>query len=143
MTDEQRDINRRVAVNLGWRWVRLTFVSSFESRVTIRFMPPTFKASVTTGVDYLNVAGEPESHDEDFRLLPPYCTDPAAADLVRQEIERRGWDWWVYRFDGVYHSDVTVPIEGGKQEYTRDDNNSPHMALCLAFLAACDATDTD
>jgi hypothetical protein len=134
VTDEE--INRRVAVALGWRWVKLTFVSSFESRVTVRFMPPTLKVSVTTGVDYLGA--EPEKHDEDFKILPDYCRDPAAADLVKHHLKSRGCHYrtawgtdgasaWVDTREPDYHIG-----ESYKQE-------CEEKALCLAFLAACEA----
>lgn len=69
-----------------------------------------------------------------------FCTDPAAADLVRLEIERRGWEWTLNRSGAAWEADVCHP------DYPEDSNASgdatavssvsPHHALCLAFLAA-------
>lgn len=76
--------------------------------------------------------------------LPDFCTDPAAADLVRQEIERRGWDWdaQAYVHDGGTRRYATVigRMDAKENMFSRGrSESSSHMALCLAFLAACDA----
>lgn len=129
LTNEEAHINRRVAVALGYS------VQEHQrgNRSGFRVMRHEIPQGITL---WARESGA-------WSGIPDFCRDPAAADLVRQEIERRGWDWWVYRFDGVYHSDVTVPIEGGKQEYTRDSHQFPHHALCLAFLAAHEVTKAE
>ena len=118
---ERREIDKRVAVAMGWVWQPL----------------------------------DDEWHDPQW-LLPDgtsamsggrYTTDAAAADLVRVEIERRGW--YLIRHD--YISSRPLPAypaqhrasiyRGGLVENgiwgVSDD--SPHLALCLAFLAAVEA----
>lgn len=80
-----------------------------------------------------------------WRNPPWYTTDPADADLVRFEIERRGWVWSIGPWeDGKYICNVSGgTYRCSKPPYGIVQGDSPHIALCLAFLAACDATKED
>lgn len=103
-TEELRDIDKKVAIELGWKW----------------------------------------------QNPPWYSTDPADADLVRLEIERRGWDWYSqcsHTGKGIcYEATVGHPEwpesyrKGVFADRTKLSTDSPHVALCLAFLAACEAS---
>lgn len=72
------------------------------------------------------------TEDQAWRRCPKFTTDPAAADLVRQEIKRRGWKWIVSGGDFYKANIWGEGIEAISYE-------SPHHALCLAFLAAVEA----
>lgn len=83
------------------------------------------------------------SRESAERHVPRFCADPAAAELVRQEIERRGWD--VFDYNEIHNGtrQYQCYIRRDAEEYlgTGDSANSPHEALCLAFLAAVDAQE--
>ena len=95
---------------------------------------------------------EPISCDEGqaWQRVAKHTTDPRAADLVRQEIERRGWDCYSqcsHTDNGIcYEATVGHPQwpesnrEGVFADCTSLSSDSPHIALCLAFLKACEAT---
>jgi hypothetical protein len=79
-----------------------------------------------------------------------FCNDPAAADLVRREIERRGWmltriDYRSERPLPAYPSQHRAQIHIGHIKHDEGiwgaSDDSPHHALCLAFLAACEAEE--
>jgi hypothetical protein len=136
MTDEQREINRRVAVKLGYRAVCITERDVWHG--TIRGMVPE---EVLVGVSPRpgGNAGMPQE-------IPPFCNDPAAADAVRIEIERRGWgmsaDEYLDADDGYRFREwgVVVPAKPkGRAYYRRGEGR--YDALCLAFLAACEAEE--
>jgi hypothetical protein len=119
MTDEQREINRRVALALGG--------------TKIAFYP-------SEGW-YWNPPGS-----EVFYPMPNFCNDPAAADLVRIEIERRGWLWaFGIAHDGSWGC-VNVPLPDSEfnrsnfRQFFRNDV-TPTVSLLSAFLAACEAEE--
>ena len=71
-----------------------------------------------------------------------FTSDPAAADLVIKEIERRGWEWEVSRYLTGYCADVQERGSDGAilWNHPTDSAESQWHALCLAFLAAVEAT---
>lgn len=126
-TDEQSALNRRVAEALGYSaaemgrgWV-----------LALHGVP----------VSILRFSEESGAWSQ----CPDYCTDPAAADLVRQQIERRGWEWFSgssVNCDKVRQGKYYAQAEaepGSMEVKVFFSNDSPHHALCLAFLAAHDA----
>lgn len=147
MTDDQRDINRRVALAMGWRVEVGTYKSS-------RGEVPCYTLICGDGSAVLgrrgNVWGWGRCCNEEdaWVQVPNFCADPAAADLVRLEIVRRGWmltriDYRSERPMPAYPSQHRAQIHTGHIKH--DDgiwgmsDDSPHMALCRAFLAACEA----
>ena len=81
--------------------------------------------------------------DSTFEIvpLPHFTTDPTAADLVRQEIERRGWMWELGNTQVIPPGWVAfvTPNSAQIRAHCSISDGSPHTALCLAFLAACEA----
>jgi hypothetical protein len=147
--EEAQEINRRVAVKLGWRWLR-------TSKPGNRVYHADFKrpCDVAPCVDWVEwTATEEEAYadalkagDNPYWGVPDFCTDPAAADLVRVEIERRGWDWDTQgytRDGGTRFYSVTIGRMGALRNMFQRGRSevSPHHALCLAFLAACEAEE--
>ena len=137
--EEKRDLNRRVALALGWNQVKAGYVDKWRGTI----MGWTVE-SVDTGISPKagGNAGMPEE-------VPDYCTDPAAADLMRVDIERRGWRWATgsdvlasFIENGmVYPMPHYANIWAEVPEWHRFGaaGESPYHALCLAFLAACEA----
>lgn len=127
MENEKREINRRVALALGMA------ITLFDT-------------------DGVTKVGEMWAYEKrilglgTWYDLPDFCTDPAAADLVRQEIERRGWELIQRALIRPKLYDATIVhlgVPADEQHHKTSggaDLNSPHMALCLAFLAACEPT---
>jgi hypothetical protein len=132
MTNEE--INKRVALAMGWRWQE---------------GEPTDDG----GGGWIDAMWRTRD-DKPVYSSGMFCTDPAAADLVRIEIERRGW-WWRSVYADMNGSRAPLPnyacaiggkfLEGTEHEYDGIYRRagSPYHALCLAFLAAHEATDTD
>ncbi len=131
MTKEEfREVDKKVAVELGW-----TDISEDEA--------------VHHFQGFFDVVG---THpDGDILPVPRYSTCAQSADLVRIEIERRGWEWLFenrYLNDGTMHYEATVthpqwPESRGVGIFPDIDcvsKDSPHVALCLAYLKACEAT---
>jgi hypothetical protein len=109
-----REIDKRVAVELGWSDI-------YEPQ--------------DLGMGYDVVGTHPQG---DQFPIPKYSKDAIYAEVVRQEIERRGWTWWLWKNKSPKKGWVaTVDIEP-HFEYYGESTYSPHIALCLAFLAACD-----
>ena len=145
------EINRRVAMAMGAKAFTVPCVLGHELHGRY-YVTYTSKSIIHRVVEPWRIkAGQYEPYTEEMlkahgleRDIPNFCTDPAAADLVRQEIERRGWEWdtearWVR---GVIGWDACVciqPSDSGDSIRWKHSVNSPHEALCLAFLAACDA----
>lgn len=86
------------------------------------------------------------SEEKVWGECPDFATDPAAAELVRQEIKRRGWELTsrdmppVLPMQPEWGFDVTIrgdDISLGSRSYY--GNTSPYESLCLAFVAACEA----
>jgi hypothetical protein len=85
--------------------------------------------------------------------IPSFTTVASGAEMVRIEIERRGW--FLNRLDYIstrplpaypsQHRAVIIRnrVEGdtmsGEIEHCGTCDDSPHVALCLAFLAAVEA----
>ncbi len=113
---EKYEINRRVALAMGW------------SHLTID-RPQGW---------YGHKPGEKK-----LSPLPDFSTDPAAADLVRQEIERRGWSYSIYcDLPDTHKWSVYLKNKDAERHYSvgyAHSNVSFHHALCLAFLAAHEA----
>lgn len=105
-TESLREIDRRVAVELGYE----------ESGIDIDFILQSF----------------------------PFSRAASAADVVRQEIERRGWAWSLIMATSLpsYIAEVmVVPRETNTWLDPFDfagDGGTWMEALCTAFLAACD-----
>jgi hypothetical protein len=133
MTDEQREINRRVAVAMGYDVLKDPYTTW-----GYYLKPPAGRP------DHVTPRSTPEAA---WRTCPGFCTDPAAADLVRLEIERRGWLWSIDPgIEGTKR--YFCCVSGGtprcsEPPYARVDGDSWMETLCLAFLAACEATDTE
>lgn len=125
--EEKAALNRRVAVAFGWEVKQgATGWRWFKDQIPVSDTRPT--------------KGSAERH------VPDFATDPAAADLVLQEIERRGWDIntsnETRRGTRSYSAEVNWQgaIEKAHRQEGRSVNyESPYTALCLAFLAAVDA----
>ena len=122
-TDEQIALNRRVAEALGWSHFTINAPAGWYGRP-------------------YHPAGKRQ-----LEPLPDYCTDPAAADLVRQEIERRGWgcrlDYPCVGIVGEEERGWSCFIWNEEFEECACGKSSPYHALCLAFLAAHDATQQE
>lgn len=145
-----RDIDKRVAEALGSRWIRtwkeriggekVFFHASFKNPSTL---PDCVKWEPWTGTEEDAFADALKAGRDPYRDVYRYSTFPAA-DLVRLEIDRRGWQYAIGSeqgddLAGMYWSwvraDKTKPYD-----YHSEIADSPHVALCLAFLAACEAT---
>jgi len=127
MTEQEKaELNRRVAVAMGWQSIRETERDVYRGNV-LGFAT----TSVTVGISPRagGNAGMPEE-------IPDFATDPSASDLVRQEVERRGWRYFIQRWENgwdmeIYHDNFSdVFVRSGESYYE---------VLCLAFLAAVDA----
>lgn len=133
LTDEE--LNRRVAEVLGWR-------SGVDAGGTRYLFRPREALGNGTVLDSTLIADGAECRwyggaGSWFRI-PDFSRDPAAADLVRQEMDRRGWSWNTRKAKGGYSAGVH--IGNSLRDYHREESPlSPHHALCLAFLAAVDA----
>jgi hypothetical protein len=73
-------------------------------------------------------------YDERSRI-PSFTHDSGAADFLRREIDKRGWDCYIYGMKGR-HWTVAISDDVGLLGSPSQSNISPHIALCLAFLAA-------
>jgi len=129
---EKTDLNRRVAVALGYKPVETgsgwVLVGTFGARVT----PP--------GVFYTTA-------DMAWEDCPDFCTDPAAADLVRLEIERRRRDQsassrWC-EATKVQRYRHFIKERDGHEVGEGVSMESPYHALCLAFLESDEAEKTE
>lgn len=137
-TDEQSALNRRVAEALGYAVEETHSSPRTDGNALCYWLRRNGVAGDnSTGVYGWGRYPTPEGA---WGQIPNFCTDPAAADLVRQEIERRGWWWATQNFlytEGEGKSHQATIIAGTKPFRARCE--SPHHALCLAFLAAHDA----
>ena len=143
--NERRDMNRRVAVAMGWKWIK--------TRKNLQCGPPivfhaSFKHpdSLPSCVQWEEWKGTPEeAHAEALKAggdpywgVPPYCTDPAAADLVRQEIERR----WGHYYEAIdpFTRRVSISPKGRVRILlSRHPDYELFVLRCEAFIAACEA----
>jgi hypothetical protein len=148
------EINRRVAVAMKWSGLE-------DAETCLSEMHPaeTWADEYTAtasgwygwepGAKGVSSAGGFISECADKVPTPDFCRDPAAADLVRLEIERMGW--MLTRID--YKSERSLPaypsqhraqiLTGGvlSEGHWGADDERPGRALCLAFLAACEAQE--
>lgn len=116
--DELREINFRVALALGWK------------------VPLDGEGNPWAEGSWWVIDGVTKAP-----LHQDFTSDPAAADLVRQEIERRGWLWSVGPWEEKRYCSV---VTGGtyrcsKPPYGIASADEWAHALCLAFLTAHDA----
>lgn len=135
-TEELREIDKRVAVEMGWRVVE---------KETPRFARNKYKVVDSEG----NLQYSAPNEEACWSWGCPYfTTDARAADLVRLEIECRGWslvrlDYLSKRplpaYPSQHRAQVSVECDKGDCQYWGTSDDSPHVALCLAFLAACEA----
>lgn len=112
-TEERYEFERRVALAMGW-----TQTHGACGR------PPG------KGIDYPS------------EFFPHFAKDPAAADMVRQEIGKRLWDYKVQSTvlaEARYRYQAQILCIAGFPICAWQYADSPHVALCLAFLAACEA----
>jgi hypothetical protein len=72
-------------------------------------------------------------------LLPHFTTDPAAADLVKAHMRAQGWHYLsAWGTDGGRaYVDTRYPAYSIGEAYKEQ---TEEIALCLAFLAACEAS---
>lgn len=123
---EASEINRRVAVLLGWS-------SRFNYSTEIWWLLDPEGHSV----------GNSNDGDLAWCHAPDYCADPAASDLVEQEMRRRGVMYEMKYFP----PDPTTNYLGeqgcswkinpwGNWIGTSEWAETTRIALCLAFLAA-------
>ena len=145
MTPEE--INRRVALALGWRTVVMPYNQLLAHRL-IAWIPASrfaVESAWFQGAEEIPANADHQGLTEALGYeCPRFCTDPAAADLVRLEIERRGWEIslsmvpctegpsWYAEIDVEPFAEPPGPSVSGPTEGIRN----PHHALCLAFLAA-------
>lgn len=117
--DEKRDLNRRVAVALGWEVKQgVTGWRWFRGSIPASYTWPT--------------RGAAERH------VPDFCADPAAADIVKARMKERGWHYK----SGVMGSGAFAQVDTREPLYLMREalgQDTEEMALCLAFLAACEA----
>lgn len=153
--DSPKEINKRVAEACGW-----SGLENADACISEMFPYPDKHLNLAQLVEATasgwfgwapgapgpSTVGGFISEGADKEPTPDYCRDASAADLVIQEIERRGWgigaDEYVDSDDGQRIREWSVGVPGnptGKSYYGRNDD-SWKMALCLAFLAAHDAS---
>ena len=116
--EEEKALNERVALALGWKKMRVGWwIAPATSR---------WRGGQGGPVDFIS--------------------NPAAADEVRLEAERRDWEWAMGREDSLcpgrgWWASVEVPGTPGNDDVriTESSSLSPWHALCLAFLATCEA----
>lgn len=130
--EEVQEINRAVALAMGWRWQE---------------GEPTDDG----GGGWIDPMWR-DRDDEPTYSSGLFCTDPAAADIVRIEIERRGWDLQIRISCTPLGTQYVVGIDAEGEHYSAADiksltnqqwQNGLGRSLCAAFLAAHEATDTD
>lgn len=142
-TEELREIDKRIAVELGWKAEPYTMMCGVNKDIAV----PVCQITRPDGsVESDALAGSVASAFNWIAGNYPYSSDPSAADLLRLEIERRGWGWSMLMATSCpsYIAEVHV-IPRDKSTWLdpfdfSGDGDTPHIALCLAFLAACDAT---
>ena len=128
--DSPEEINKRVAEALGWG-VSQSVTGSW--RWFCGQIPKTDAKPTRESAE---------------RNLPDFCRDASAADLVRQEIERRMWEWdtetrLVAGVRSWWACATATPSDAGDSTRWKQSLSSPHMALCLAFLATHDEQPTE
>lgn len=133
LTNDEAQINRRVAVALGYS------VQEHQrgNRSGFRVMRHEIPQGITL---WARESGA-------WSDIPDFCRDPAAADLVREEIERRGWmliryDYASKRplpaFPSQHRANITTHLYDPGYWGMSDD--LPTLALCMAFLEAHEAS---
>ena len=124
--EELREIDKKVAVELGWVGIGTARGNDRE-----------------IGFDWMGVAPS-----GDYLPIPRYSAVANPADRVRQEIERRGWmltriDYISKRplpaYPAQHRAQITEVGISEDLEHWGASDDSPHVALCLAFLQACEA----
>jgi hypothetical protein len=132
--DEKRDLNRRVAEAMGAEF-RVLHGGVGQNHATGKPYPVEFPQVRLPG------------HATWKAVEYNFCADPAAADLVRLEIERRGWIWSID--PGINDKRYFCYVSGGSPRcahgpYGMAEGNEWTEALCLAFLeAVADARKTE
>ena len=147
----QEDINRSVALAMGYSGLEAADV--YISEVWPGGLSGERYAYVMTHGGWFGWPPGARQYDTEFgrespdkEPVPDFCADPAAAALVFEEIERRGWEWLVGSHHyGTQYWDATVRHQGYPDspeafcDQIATSEISPWHAICLAFLAACDA----
>jgi hypothetical protein len=148
------EINRKVALLLGYRIYEIQFHKQglqwdghiFQIQKQVPEGVEWYKEHTLESWQAIRTSAPP-GQGALFGDYPDFCTNPASADQVRLEIERRGWEWFVGNLsnymrgrEGKYYARVeNEPGSDGPKCFFSDE--SPHHALCLAFLAAHEATE--
>lgn len=142
--EEVADLNRRTAEALGWRWFLATVISE-ESRHRgqqhpIFMSPQDLADEQQKGYYDLQPCEKPDVVEAwRWRDVPDFCTDPLDADLVKAHMRAQGWHYRQgWGTDGGHaYVDTRDPDYIIGESYQQD---TEEIALCLAFLAAHDAT---
>lgn len=137
--EELRKIDKRVAVELG---ATVEWHDKFgRSGYKLRQLCPLPLGSNQTA-PYYSEDGLFICEENAWSKVCYFTLDPRATNLMCQEIERRGWVWSIGPYEGKPYCAM---VTGGsyrcsKPPYGIVVGDTWMEALCLAFLAACEAT---
>lgn len=140
------EVNRRVAEKFGW-----SGMENADACIAEMFPYPDkhlngaqlAEATASgwfgwaSGAPGPSTAGGFISEGADKEPTPDYCRDPAAGDLVRQEIERRKLPY--YEAHDLNMRRASIRLADGTDKrvlIVKHESHTRGYVLCLAFLAA-------
>lgn len=143
MTQQEKlNLNRRVALALGEACYRIVERSRERFEWCKRWDAEMLPEALKWYEEFGECLGDPPIAPKCF------CTDPAAADLVRKEFRRRRVAYtenYLPAIPGLRDKDMLCvhwSLGEGIDCDTHWGSPDDFTALCLAFLAACDAENT-
>lgn len=138
-----RELDKKVATALGWSVAEVPITRLTTGRSTGYVLRDAEGRTYPKGGGVYGW-GRTSTEENAWGQCPYFSTSPFASELVIKEIERRGWGLAMYNELQNGKRTYQAYLQNEGQEWggigTANSYESLHEALCLAFLAAVEAT---